>query len=325
MKTATVFLVLVLVASAAAVVLERGDQGADVFGIQYLLNARGMGLSVDGDFGPGTEGGVIAFQQSRGLSATGKMNIQTFNQLITTIQRGSTNGNAVKAAQYLLKHKWFKYTSSVDGDFGPGTETAVKNFQYSKSLGADGVVGPQSWSALFSGQSATGGSGSGSSRSQLAQQILDSNRITLANVHVAQYSSAVNSARYYDSTALKNVQHQAQGVTPYTSCYGNAPCSRAALSISMMECILSASNSLTLSISSLVGSSHSSSSKHYNGWAVDVNFVNGVHVARSGAGYTGALAFSSICRAFGASLVLDPSNEPQYHHNHVHCQWNTSN
>lgn len=325
MKLSVIFVVLALAAATSAVVIQQGDKGPDVFGLQYLLNARGMNLGVDGDFGPGTKSGVISFQNSRGLTATGKVNIQTFNVLIADVSRGSTNRNRVKAAQYLLKHKWYTYTSSVDGLFGSGTETSVKSFQYSKSLVNSGVVNADTWTALFSSQTGTGGGGGGSDRQSLAQQILNHSSITLADVHVAQYSSAVNSARYYDSTAYKNVLHQSQGTTPYTSCYGNAPCSRADLSITMMNCLLSAANGMSVSISSLVGSSHSATSKHYNGWAMDINYVNGVHVSPSGAGLAGSLAFSAVCTAFGATLVLNPVNEPQYHHNHVHCQWNTSN
>jgi len=43
-------------------------------------------------------------------------------------------GSAVKKLQELLK-------LTVDGDFGPGTEVAVRNYQKSKGLLADGVVG----------------------------------------------------------------------------------------------------------------------------------------------------------------------------------------
>lgn len=322
-RVSSLVLVLVLIAAASAVVLERGDNGVDVYGIQYLLNARGMSLGVDGDFGPGTESGVRSFQTSQGLTSNGKINIQTFNVLIQTCRRGSTNGNLVKAVQYMLKHKWFTYSSSVDGDFGPGTETAAKNFQYSKSLVNDGIIGPASWEELFNSQGSGGGTGGGD-RASLAQQLLDSSRVSLADVHVEQRSFAVNSPNYYRSTAFKNMQDQANGVTPYTSCYGNAPCGRADLSLSLLKCMVDASSSLTMSISSLVGSSHSSSSKHYNGWAFDANFVNGVHVGLSGSGRSNALQLSAICRNWGATLVLDPSNEPQYHHNHVHCQWNTS-
>lgn len=50
-------------------------------------------------------------------------------------------GNAVLLLQSKLKIK-------MDGNFGPNTEAAVKNFQLSHGLTVDGLVGPATWKEL---------------------------------------------------------------------------------------------------------------------------------------------------------------------------------
>jgi len=62
-----------------------------------------------------------------------------------TLQNGSSGVN-VYALQYLLNNQSAGIT--VDGTFGPGTTTAVKNFQTSKGLTSDGIVGQNTWSKL---------------------------------------------------------------------------------------------------------------------------------------------------------------------------------
>ncbi|MDH6223486.1 MULTISPECIES: glycoside hydrolase domain-containing protein [Streptomyces] len=64
-----------------------------------------------------------------------------------TVQSGST-GELVKAAQCLVTAAGFD-AGTPDGVFGSGTATAVRNFQSSKGLTADGVVGPRTWTALL--------------------------------------------------------------------------------------------------------------------------------------------------------------------------------
>jgi peptidoglycan hydrolase-like protein with peptidoglycan-binding domain len=65
-------------------------------------------------------------------------------------------GNAVKALQKALNKNGSSL--SVDGKFGPSTLKAVKSFQKSSGLTADGVVGSATWAAL---STSTSGSTSG--------------------------------------------------------------------------------------------------------------------------------------------------------------------
>lgn len=69
------------------------------------------------------------------------------------IQKGS-RGIAVKLCQERLCAHGFRV--DVDGDFGPGTETAVEQFQAAHNVTADGIVGSVTWSLLMSkGQETT--------------------------------------------------------------------------------------------------------------------------------------------------------------------------
>jgi hypothetical protein len=60
-----------------------------------------------------------------------------------------SQGPAVKCLQKLLGEP-----TKVDGKFGPATQRAVKDFQKSKGLKADGIVGEKTWSALGAGSTA---------------------------------------------------------------------------------------------------------------------------------------------------------------------------
>ena len=76
------------------------------------------------------------------------------------LKQGST-GNKVSEMQRKLKN-WGYYDGSVDGIFGSGTREAVKYFQRTNGLTADGVVGSATAAALgmtLSGTSSSGGGG----------------------------------------------------------------------------------------------------------------------------------------------------------------------
>jgi hypothetical protein len=62
--------------------------------------------------------------------------------------RLGSRGEEVARIQTALKQKGF-YLGPLDGDFGGGTESAVKAFQAANGLEIDGDVGPVTWQALF--------------------------------------------------------------------------------------------------------------------------------------------------------------------------------
>ena len=62
------------------------------------------------------------------------------------VRRGDQQ-HPVQTLQYLLRARG--HTVTVDGIFGPNTESAVRAFQQQNNLSVDGVVGPNTWSALI--------------------------------------------------------------------------------------------------------------------------------------------------------------------------------
>jgi hypothetical protein len=79
-----------------------------------MLTFRGINLVIDGDFGPATELGVRRFQSSHGLSETGVIDIETFQNVIMPILRANAiiqNPNMplneliiAYAKQHLIEH-----------------------------------------------------------------------------------------------------------------------------------------------------------------------------------------------------------------------------
>ncbi|MCW5877568.1 MAG: peptidoglycan-binding protein [Anaerolineales bacterium] len=69
--------------------------------------------------------------------------------------RHGDSGPEVFAIQHLLR--FHGYDVTVDGQFGPQTRVRVIAFQNAKNLGADGIVGPQTWQALIQGASSDQG------------------------------------------------------------------------------------------------------------------------------------------------------------------------
>src|SRR3954469_3215192 len=62
------------------------------------------------------------------------------------VVKNGFNGHPIKTLQYLLRARG--HNVAVDGVSGPNTEAAVKAFQASRGLAANGIVGPTTWVAL---------------------------------------------------------------------------------------------------------------------------------------------------------------------------------
>jgi peptidoglycan hydrolase-like protein with peptidoglycan-binding domain len=122
--------------------------------LQYLLNAHGARLTVDGAFGPATRNAVISFQRAHHLPATGVADAATWRALVITVRAGST-GPAVRAVQDQINFRNNRngHTLTVDGVFGLKTQAAVRAFQQGvafdvRGFPTDGVVGSATWQAL---------------------------------------------------------------------------------------------------------------------------------------------------------------------------------
>jgi peptidoglycan hydrolase-like protein with peptidoglycan-binding domain len=141
--------------------IKTGDTGDDVKRLQRVL-ARMKTLGPDevtGIFGPQTEQAVKDFQQSNGLVADGVVGPITWGQLhpyreaSPTLQSGSL-GPVVAMLQGVLKIG-FGYSGTIDGIFGPATETVVRMFQSDSGLPVTGIVDERTWMAPAGAAGAT--------------------------------------------------------------------------------------------------------------------------------------------------------------------------
>eukprot|EP01027_Heterolobosea_sp_BB2_P019124 GEZU01026864.1.p1 GENE.GEZU01026864.1~~GEZU01026864.1.p1 ORF type:complete len:1370 (+),score=290.92 GEZU01026864.1:72-4181(+) len=137
------------------IMLSRGSCGSKVFQLQNDLYFAGFFQKgkIDGVFGPNTEEAVRSFQEMYKLPVTGIAVQSTFQALETAngMQTGTLcqgpSGATVKFLQQDLVGAGF-YDGEIDGWFGPKTDIAVRKFQEAHGLAADGIVGPQTISAL---------------------------------------------------------------------------------------------------------------------------------------------------------------------------------
>ncbi len=165
--------------------LRVGSRGPSVVQAQVMLNRIGQNypsiprVATDGIFGQQTEAAVRRFQEIFNLTVDSIIGEATWYQLVrlyvgvtnlaelesqgqtfyainwqapNNLQSGS-RGQKVSQLQYML-NVMAEYVPSipsvaVDGIFGPRTQEAVIAFQRFAGLPEDGLVGPQTWNALY--------------------------------------------------------------------------------------------------------------------------------------------------------------------------------
>jgi peptidoglycan hydrolase-like protein with peptidoglycan-binding domain len=136
---------------AALPTLQVGASGQAVRNLQALLLVHGSDPhGIDGNFGPGTDAAVRAFQQGSGLGVDGAVGQETWTSLLgtlPTLQLGASGQAASNLQALLLVHGSDPH--GIDGNFGPGTDAAVRAFQQGSGLGVDGIVGRETWTALL--------------------------------------------------------------------------------------------------------------------------------------------------------------------------------
>jgi hypothetical protein len=101
---------------------------------------------------PGRSGAVQAIESQSPASGSAQptppppTSAATQSPTPVILRRGA-QGAGVEAVQYLLNYHGADI--EVDGDFGDQTEAAVRDFQKANRLAVDGVVGPNTWKALW--------------------------------------------------------------------------------------------------------------------------------------------------------------------------------
>ncbi|GHH06213.1 hypothetical protein GCM10017790_11220 [Amycolatopsis oliviviridis] len=139
----------------------RLDPGAalpEVKKAQCLLRAAGQDTGSgdpSGVLDPATVSAVKRFQKQVGLAEAGSVDSHTWTALLARgatpqVQDGSS-GEAVFRLQRSLNAA-IGANLTVDGAFGAKTTAAVKSYQTSRGLDADGIAGANTWRALQAGK-----------------------------------------------------------------------------------------------------------------------------------------------------------------------------
>ena len=166
--------------------LRLGDRGPEVLQMQVMLNRIARNYPaipriqpVDGTFNEQTEQAVIRFQEIFNLSPDGIVGNATWYKMVflyvgvldlaelvsegqtfyrnefaySNVLREGDTGEGVRVIQYMLSVISEFYSNipplAIDGIFGPATTRSVMAFQQMAGLTQDGLVGENTWNAMY--------------------------------------------------------------------------------------------------------------------------------------------------------------------------------
>lgn len=137
-----------------------GDAGPGVVVLLEALIAQGLlpdsSASRNGIYGPEPVRLVEEFQRSRGLQVDGMVGPQTWGALLTVVTPGDNGAHVVVLQVTLIIRGLMRDTvGNHDGDYGPATQSVIRQFQTLAGLGSDGEVGPKTWTALIGAKKPT--------------------------------------------------------------------------------------------------------------------------------------------------------------------------
>ena len=116
--------------------------------LQRALNRlRIADLSEDGAYGPATTNAVRVFQNIVGASVDGDAGSETWSALNYILSKPTCGIRYVTPIP--TRYIQWRVGASIDGLYGNGTASAVRDWQSNHGLDADGCVGPNSWSSLI--------------------------------------------------------------------------------------------------------------------------------------------------------------------------------
>jgi peptidoglycan hydrolase-like protein with peptidoglycan-binding domain len=144
--------------SSGTATLRLGSTGSNVTTLQKRLHTLGYldYSGATGYYGALTKTAVIRFQRNNGLSVDGIAGSATQSKLYASSAKSlilgmGDSGEAVSALQAQLRALGYYTYGSITGYYGSVTRSAVIAFQKDAGLSADGVAGPATRIALFSG------------------------------------------------------------------------------------------------------------------------------------------------------------------------------